>query len=732
MRMFRPWVSILILISTGVACSDSSNNDDGAPLGDTGVDIADVDMADVESADTRPSMVGDASELLDSSEPSLDSSAPPDTALEDTDTDTQTADMGGPDTTVDTSPDSDASEVLDGSEPNVVPEAPEGLSAMAGDRQVTLTWEAVADAGAYIVARAEVDGPYSDIATVQEASYTDGNVFNRGTWRYTVRATNTVGDGPTSAEVEATPYANRRVCVTRGGHVAAYASLQDGVAPPPVASWGNVFASISPLSSFTSNPMTGDLYMASRNELITVPGGPEQRPPTGVAIELPWDLAAPLVYNPVGDTLLARALVPPTDRLIFALPASSYGLAIQDPPTWDVQDRFILDAARQLIVTSRLREDGTSALEFIPLDASEGEGVSPIRTLEGPQTTLRFPQGMAIDAVHDELWIGDIDRLLVFALDAEGDVAPLRVLEDPSHDLRLSAMAYDTRRDEILTLATDIGNDAPKLLAYSRTGDGEVSPTRIRTGEDLRFARELQYDPVFDTVLMARSNPPTVRILPGDGEGEVATLRVIQADRDLSSLAVAYDPEDQTLWMAAEDRGVLIFDATAPLSEPIAVLPAGQEGGFVSADEVVFDLAHREAWLSDTTTDTLYIHSMDEPTMPALRTLGGPNTTLDQATTLLFDPTRDEVIVANYGQGQALIVRPQIVSFPRDAQGNVAPIRTLAAPQILNNPIGLALDPTGIELIDDTMIALARENAVFRPVLEEFVRGEPAALLLVE
>ncbi|MEM6679085.1 MAG: FAD-linked oxidase C-terminal domain-containing protein [Pseudomonadota bacterium] len=51
----------------------------------------------------------------------------------------------------------------------------------------------------------------------------------------------------------------------------------------------------------------------------------------------------------------------------------------------------------------------------------------------------------------------------------------------------------------------------------------------------------------------------------------------------------------------------------------------------------------------------------------------------------------------------------------------------MEAPQHL-----VALDPTGIELIDDTMIALARENAVFRPVLEEFVRGAPAALLLVE
>ncbi|MEM6486847.1 MAG: FAD-linked oxidase C-terminal domain-containing protein [Pseudomonadota bacterium] len=44
----------------------------------------------------------------------------------------------------------------------------------------------------------------------------------------------------------------------------------------------------------------------------------------------------------------------------------------------------------------------------------------------------------------------------------------------------------------------------------------------------------------------------------------------------------------------------------------------------------------------------------------------------------------------------------------------------------------VTLDPVGIELIDHNMIRLARENAVFRPVLEEFVRGAPEALLLVE
>jgi len=42
------------------------------------------------------------------------------------------------------------------------------------------------------------------------------------------------------------------------------------------------------------------------------------------------------------------------------------------------------------------------------------------------------------------------------------------------------------------------------------------------------------------------------------------------------------------------------------------------------------------------------------------------------------------------------------------------------------------LQPIAVELIDRTMIALAGQIAMFRPTLEKFVRGEPAAILLVE
>ena len=44
----------------------------------------------------------------------------------------------------------------------------------------------------------------------------------------------------------------------------------------------------------------------------------------------------------------------------------------------------------------------------------------------------------------------------------------------------------------------------------------------------------------------------------------------------------------------------------------------------------------------------------------------------------------------------------------------------------------VTLDPVAVELIDDTMLELARSIPLFRPIVEEAVKGEPKALLVVE
>jgi len=44
----------------------------------------------------------------------------------------------------------------------------------------------------------------------------------------------------------------------------------------------------------------------------------------------------------------------------------------------------------------------------------------------------------------------------------------------------------------------------------------------------------------------------------------------------------------------------------------------------------------------------------------------------------------------------------------------------------------VTLDPIAVELIDNTMLDLARSIAIFKPTVEQYVRGTPAALLVVE
>jgi len=44
----------------------------------------------------------------------------------------------------------------------------------------------------------------------------------------------------------------------------------------------------------------------------------------------------------------------------------------------------------------------------------------------------------------------------------------------------------------------------------------------------------------------------------------------------------------------------------------------------------------------------------------------------------------------------------------------------------------IKLDPVAVELVDRTLIELARDIAMFRPIIETYVRGKPDALLLVE
>ncbi|MBB5350541.1 hypothetical protein HNR46_000769 [Haloferula luteola] len=87
------------------------------------------------------------------------------------------------------------------------PSAPLNFSAMAGDTQTTLIWDAASDATSYRVYRSgNSGGPYTAVATqVTGLQYLDTGLSNGVTYYYVATASNEYGESGFSAEASATP-----------------------------------------------------------------------------------------------------------------------------------------------------------------------------------------------------------------------------------------------------------------------------------------------------------------------------------------------------------------------------------------------------------------------------------------------------------------------------------------------------------------------------------------------
>jgi hypothetical protein len=87
------------------------------------------------------------------------------------------------------------------------PTAPAGLSATAGDAEVSLTWSSVSDADTYNIKRSTSSGgSYGTIQTgLTTTNYTDTNLINDTTYYYIVSAVNSHGESANSSQASATP-----------------------------------------------------------------------------------------------------------------------------------------------------------------------------------------------------------------------------------------------------------------------------------------------------------------------------------------------------------------------------------------------------------------------------------------------------------------------------------------------------------------------------------------------
>ncbi len=195
-----------------------------------------------------------------------------------------------------------------------------------------------------------------------------------------------------------------------------------------------------------------------------------------------------------------------------------------------------------------------------------------------------------------------------------------------------------------------------------------------------------------------------------------ATLGGMTANNSCGSRSIRYG-------MMRDNVGAvdaLLADGTAARFEPVdrAATLASNEGGVAAMRRDLMRLGAREA-------DEIRARFPDVP-----RRVGGynidalvPSGPVNDLAALLVGSEGTLAVSEKITLKLAPMLREKVVGichFPTFREA-------MDAAQHL-----VKLGPTAVELMDSTMIALSRQIAMFRPVVDRFVRGEPAALLMVE
>jgi sugar lactone lactonase YvrE len=141
----------------------------------------------------------------------------------------------------------------------------------------------------------------------------------------------------------------------------------------------------------------------------------------------------------------------------------------------------------------------------------------PLRVIQGPLTQLIRPERLDIDPIHNEIVVPNSNSIVVFNREAHGNAAPIRVIAGPKTMLRaVNAVAVDPVNNLIVAASqvspprrrqNNYTPTANALVVFDRTANGDVAPLRIIDGErtGLHLINQLQVYPPKGWVVVTQS-----------------------------------------------------------------------------------------------------------------------------------------------------------------------------------------------------------------------------------
>jgi hypothetical protein len=120
---------------------------------------------------------------------------------------------------------------------------------------------------------------------------------------------------------------------------------------------------------------------------------------------------------------------------------------------------------------------------------------APIRVIQGPHTGLQRADRVEVDAVNNEIFVPDGEKILVFPRTGNGDVAPSRTLTPWNGDPAVSVVADPV--NDILVVGLGRGNAKGGLLVFKRNASENTKPRGVIQGPKTEIVRiqQMQVSP---------------------------------------------------------------------------------------------------------------------------------------------------------------------------------------------------------------------------------------------
>jgi hypothetical protein len=261
------------------------------------------------------------------------------------------------------------------------------------------------------------------------------------------------------------------------------------------------------------------------------------------------------------------------------------------------------------------------------------ENTPYVRSIEGQKSLLgRTMHDMAYDYVHDEIVVTSAlaQALLTFKGDANGEEAPIRVIQgDKTGILAVGALdkvTIDAEHGEYY-----ITTPRQEVRVFAREATGNVAPVRVLSGPDTQLAVGRQKDGIFE----GKGGNPSIRIDPihnlllvpvNDYSNRSQALnepKILVFDRTANgntkpraimrgaSLGAIYPPKSRLIDHRKGNFEIWNIPATGEVTQPTIRIPAPLEPR-ESGSVIALDAAHKEVIVATAAGNTIKTFSIPE------------------------------------------------------------------------------------------------------------------------